>query len=61
MPARQESRVEAEPHAGPPAVSDPDRFRPQPPELGQTFERALHDPGLRQPRPLVPVHIPRNL
>jgi hypothetical protein len=34
MPARQEPRVDAEPHGGPPAVTDPDRFRPQPPELG---------------------------
>src|SRR5713226_8891919 len=42
MPARQEPRVEAEPYGGPPAVTGPDRVRPQPPELGQAFERALH-------------------
>jgi hypothetical protein len=52
-PARQEPRVDAEPHGGPPALTHPDRFRPQPPELGQAFERALHNPGLRQARPLV--------
>ena len=55
-PARQEPRVDAEPHGGPPALTHPDRFRPQPPEVGQAFERALHNPGLRQARPLVPVH-----
>ncbi len=54
MPARQEPRVDAEPHCGRPAVTDPDRFRPQPPELGQAFKRALHDLGLRQARPLGP-------
>ena len=51
-PARQEPRVDAEPHGGPPALTHPDRFRPQPPELGQAFERALHNPELRQARPL---------
>ena len=50
--------VDAEPYGGPPAVTGPDRVRPQPPELGQAFERALHDPGLRQTRPLVPIHVP---
>jgi hypothetical protein len=43
MPARQEPRVDAEPHGGPPAVTGPDRFRPQPPELGQG-ERAGQSP-----------------
>jgi hypothetical protein len=46
MPARQEPRVDAEPHGGPPAVTDPDRFRPQPPELGQALLIALFLPEL---------------
>src|SRR5260370_6631802 len=40
----------------PPAVQTPDGLRAQPPELGQAFKRPLHDPGLRQSRPRVPVH-----
>jgi hypothetical protein len=54
MPARRELRIDAEPHGGPPAVQTPDRLRPQPAELGQAFQCALHDPGLRQSRPLGP-------
>ena len=33
MPARQEPRVETEPHGGPPAVRGPDGLRPDPAEL----------------------------
>ena len=58
MPARQEPLVDAEPHGGPPTVGGPDRVRPQPPQVGEAGERALDDPGLRQTRPLVPIHVP---
>jgi hypothetical protein len=49
MPARQEPRVDAEPHGGPPVVTDPDRFRPQPSQLLEAGERALYDPGSARP------------
>jgi len=58
MPARREPRVEAEPHGGPPAVTGPHRFRPNPAELCEALEGALDDPGFRQARPFVPVHVP---
>jgi hypothetical protein len=43
MPARQEPRVDGEPHGGPPAVTGPNRFRPQPSELCEAGERVLRD------------------
>src|SRR5229473_1332344 len=55
---RREPRVEAEPHGGPPAVPGPHRFRPNPAELCEALEGALDDPGFRQARPFVPVHVP---
>ena len=58
MPARQEPRVDPEPHGGPPAVGGPDRIRPQPSQLLKVGERAPYDPGLRQADPLVPVRVP---
>ena len=58
MPARQEPRVDPEPHGGAPTGGGPDRIRPQPSQLLEAGERALDDPGLRQARPLVPVHLP---
>jgi hypothetical protein len=51
--ARGQPGVDVEPHAWPPAVVSPDRFRPQPPEAAEACERPLHDPGLRETRPLV--------
>jgi hypothetical protein len=58
MPARQEPRVDPEPHGGAPPGGGPDRIRPQPSQLLEAGERALDDPGLRQARPRVPVHVP---
>ena len=57
MPARQEPRVDAEPHCGPPAVTGPHRFRPNPAELREALEGALHDSGLRQARPFISIHL----
>jgi len=51
MPARREPRVEAEPHGGPPAVTGPDRFRPNPAELFEALEGALNDPRPRRGEP----------
>src|SRR5229473_3017944 len=58
MLARQEPRVDPEPHGGAPTGGGPDRLRPQPPQLCEAGERALDDPGLRQAGPLVPIHVP---
>src|SRR5712692_11943885 len=55
--ARGQPRIDVKPHAGPPAVVRPDRVRPQPPEIVEAGERPLHDPGLREARPLVPVYV----
>ncbi len=57
MPARREPRIEADPHGGPPAVTGPDGLRPDPAELCEALEGALDDPGLRQARPFVPIHL----
>ncbi len=60
MPARQEPRVDVEPHGGPPAVTGPDCFRPNPAESFEALEGALNDPGFRQARPFVPIHLARG-
>src|SRR5260370_24704262 len=57
---RREPRVDAEPHGGPPALPGPDRFRPNPPEVCEALYGALDDPGPRQARPVVPIHLPRG-
>jgi len=57
---RGEPRVEVEPHAGPSAVRGPERLRANPAQLLEALERALHDPGLRQPGPLLAVHLARG-
>ncbi len=49
-----------EAHRGPPSVRGPERLRANPAQLLEAFERALHDPGLRQPRPLLAVHLARG-
>jgi hypothetical protein len=41
MPARQEPRVDAEPHGGLPAVTGPDRFRPKPAEIFEAVATQL--------------------
>jgi hypothetical protein len=41
MPARQEPRVDAEPHGGLPAVTGPDRFRPNPAEIFEAVATQL--------------------
>src|SRR6266545_6134298 len=59
-PVGAEPRVEVEAHRGPPPVRGPDRLRANPAQLFQALERALHDPGLRQPGPLLAVHLARS-
>jgi hypothetical protein len=48
LPARQEPRVDPEPHGVAPTGGGSDRVRAQPPALFEAGQRALHDPGLRQ-------------
>ena len=60
MPVGAEPRVEVEAHRGPPPVRGPERLRANPAQLFQALERALHDPGLRQPGPLLAVHLARG-
>ena len=60
MPVGSEPRVEVEAHRGPSPVWGPDRLRANPAQLFEALERALHDPGLRQPGPLLAVHLARG-
>src|SRR6266542_5121274 len=59
-PVDAQPRVEVEAHRGPPPVWSPDRLRANPAQLLEALERALHDPGLRQPGPLLAVHLARG-
>src|SRR5713101_5525797 len=60
MPVGAEPPVEVEAHRGPPPVRGPERLRANPAQLFEALERALHDPGLRQPGPLLAVHLARG-
>ncbi len=46
--------------AGPSASGALERLRAKPAQLLEALERALHDPGLRQPGPLLAVHLARG-
>jgi hypothetical protein len=60
MPVGAEPRVEVEAHRGPPPVRGSERLRANPAQLLEALERALNDPGLRQPGPLLVVHLARG-
>ncbi len=60
MPVGEEPRVEVEAHRGPTPVRGPERLRANPAQPLEALERTLNDPGLRQPGPLLAVHLARG-